>query len=151
MLVAMGIAAFLCIFLGVYPEPLYRMLPYAVDYQPYTVSHVLSQSQLLFFAMLAFAVLIRTGLYPAERPSTNLNTDWVYRKALPALVRWALRIGGPARTSVLSRAERRLEAIFRQIYRHHGPDGMLARTLTTGSTVLWVAVLLGVTLLMAYL
>jgi multicomponent Na+:H+ antiporter subunit D len=151
MLVAMGIAAFLCIFLGVYPEPLYRMLPYAVDYQPYTVSHVLSQSQLLFFAMLAFAVLIRTGLYPAERPSTNLNTDWVYRKALPAVVAWILSIGGPARTSVLSRAERRLEATLVQIYRHHGPDGILARTVSTGSTVLWVAVLLGLTLLLYYL
>ncbi|MEE8454772.1 MAG: Na(+)/H(+) antiporter subunit D, partial [Limibaculum sp.] len=70
MLIAMGLAAFLCIFLGVYPEPLYAMLPYQVDYEPYTTSHVLSQLQLLFFAMLAFAVLIRTGLYPAERPST---------------------------------------------------------------------------------
>ena len=38
-----------------------------------------------------------------------------------------------------------------QIYRHHGPAGVLARTLSTGSTVLWVAVLLGLTLLMAYL
>ena len=151
MLVAMGIAAFLCIFLGVYPEPLYRLLPYAVDYQPYTVSHVLSQSQLLFFAMLAFAVLIRTGLYPAERPSTNLNTDWIYRKALPAVVAWFLAIGGPARSSALSRAERRLERMLVQIYRHHGPAGVLARTLSTGSTVLWVAILLGLTLLVAYL
>ena len=86
MLIAMGIAAFLCIAIGVYPDSLYAMLPYEVDYQPYTTSHVLSQLQLLLFAMLAFAVLIRTGLYPAERPSTNLNTDWLYRKAAPALV-----------------------------------------------------------------
>jgi multicomponent Na+:H+ antiporter subunit D len=151
MLVAMGIAAFLCIFLGVYPEPLYRLLPYAVDYQPYTVSHVLSQSQLLFFAMLAFAMLIRTGLYPAERPSTNLNTDWLYRKAAPALVRWVMALGGKVRDGAVSRAERRLEATFLHIYRHHGPGGILARTLSTGSTVLWVAVLLGLTLLMYYL
>ena len=151
MLIAMGIAAFLCIAIGVYPDPLYAMLPYEMDYEPYTTSHVLSQLQLLLFAMLAFAVLIRTGLYPAERPSTNLNTDWLYRKAAPAVVRWALRIGGSARTSALSRAERRLQATFLQIYRHHGPGGILARTLSTGSTVLWVAILLGLTLLMAYL
>ena len=67
------------------------------------------------------------------------------------MTRWALRIGGPARSSALSRAERRLERMFAQIYRHHGPEGILARTMSTGGTVLWVAVLLGLTLLMAYL
>ncbi|MHA1151909.1 MAG: Na(+)/H(+) antiporter subunit D [Alphaproteobacteria bacterium] len=151
MLIAMGIAAFLCIAIGVYPDPLYAMLPYEVDYQPYTTSHVLSQLQLLLFAMLAFAVLIRTGLYPAERPSTNLNTDWLYRKAAPALVRWVMAMGGEVRKGAVARTKRRLEATFLQIYRHHGPGGILARTLSTGSTVLWVAVLLGLTLLMAYL
>ena len=151
MLIAMGIAAFLCIAIGVYPDPLYAMLPYEIDYEPYTTSHVLSQLQLLLFAMLAFAVLIRTGLYPAERPSTNLNTDWLYRKAAPALVRWVMALGGEVRNRAAARAKRWLEATFLQIYRHHGPGGILARTLSTGNTVLWVAVLLGLTLLMAYL
>ena len=151
MLIAMGIAAFLCIAIGVYPAPLYAMLPYEIDYEPYTTSHVLSQLQLLLFAMLAFAVLIRTGLYPAERPSTNLNTDWLYRKAAPALVRWVMALGGEVRNRAAARAKRWLEATFLQIYRHHGPGGILARTLSTGNTVLWVAVLLGLTLLMAYL
>ena len=151
MLIAMGIAAFLCIAIGVYPDPLYAMLPYEVDYQPYTTSHVLSQLQLLLFAMLAFAVLIRTGLYPAERPSTNLNTDWLYRKAAPALVRCVMALGGELRDGAAARAKRWLEATFLQIYRHHGPGGILARTHSTGSTVLWIAVLLGLTLLMYYL
>jgi multicomponent Na+:H+ antiporter subunit D len=151
MLIAMGIAAFLSIAIGVYPDPLYAMLPYEVDYVPYTTGHVLSQLQLLLFAMLAFAVLIRTGLYPAERPSTNLNTDWLYRKAAPALVRWAMALGGEIRNGAVARVERRLQATFLHIYRHHGPGGILARTHSTGSTVLWVAVLLGLTLLMYYL
>ena len=151
MLIAMGIAAFLCIAIGVYPDPLYAMLPYEMDYEPYTTSHVLSQLQLLLFAMLAFAVLIRTGLYPAERPSTNLNTDWLYRKAAPALVRWAMALGDKIRNGAVARAKRWLEATFLHIYRHHGPGGILARTLSTGSTALWVAVLLGLTLLMTYL
>ena len=150
MLIAMGITAFLCIAIGVYPDPLYAMLPYEMDYQPYTTSHVLSQLQLLLFAMLAFAVLIRTGLYPAERPSTNLNTDWLYRKAAPALVRWVMALGGEVRNGAVARAKRWLEATFLQIYRHHGPEGVLARTMSTGSTVLWVAVLLGLTLLLSY-
>ncbi|MDX1568057.1 MAG: Na(+)/H(+) antiporter subunit D, partial [Longimicrobiales bacterium] len=47
MRVAMGIFAFACIFLGVYPDPLYAILPYPVDYEPYTVNHLVSQFQLL--------------------------------------------------------------------------------------------------------
>jgi multicomponent Na+:H+ antiporter subunit D len=112
---------------------------------------VITQLQLLLFSALAFAFLMRTGLYPPETRSVNLDFDWIYRKALPAVVRWALAIAGPARTSALSRAERRLERFLLEIYRHHGPDGILARTVSTGSTVLWVAVLLGLTLLLYYL
>ncbi len=151
MLIAMGIAAFLCVAIGVYPDPLYALLPYEVDYEPYTTSHVLSQLQLLLFSALAFAVLMRTGLYPPELRATNLNTDWLYRKAAPALLRWVMALGGEVRNGAVASAQRWIEATFLQIYRHHGPGGILARTLSTGSTVLWVAVLLGLTLLMYYL
>ena len=151
MLIAMGLAAVICVFNGSYPWVLYSMLPFPVDYAPYTAAHVLTQTQLLLFSALAFCWLKLAGLYPPELPGLNIDAEWSYRKALPALARWALRIGGPARSSALSRAERRLERMLVQIYRHHGPAGVLARTLSTGSTVLWVAILLGLTLLMAYL
>ena len=55
---AMVLFAFLCIALGVWPEPLYRMLPYPVDYVPYTAAHVLTQLQLLLFSGLAFFLLL---------------------------------------------------------------------------------------------
>ncbi len=151
MLIAMAIPAFLCIAIGIFPAPLYAYLPYTVDYDPYTASHVISQLQLLLFAMLAFAVLVRTGLYPKEIPSTNLNTDWIYRKALPALVRWLMQVGGKIRSGALFRAETRLERFILQVYRHHGPDGIMARTWQTGHTVLWVAVLLGAYLLVYFI
>ncbi len=86
MLAAMGLTAFLCIAIGVYPAPLYAILPYAVDYVPYTPAHVITQLQLLMFSALAFAVLTRTGLYPPELRSTNLDFDWFYRKAAPAFI-----------------------------------------------------------------
>jgi NADH:ubiquinone oxidoreductase subunit 5 (subunit L)/multisubunit Na+/H+ antiporter MnhA subunit len=81
MLIAMGITAFLCIFIGVYPGALYALLPYPVDYQPYTVSHVMSQLQVLLFAILAFSLLLLSGIYPAEIRAINLDADWFYRKA----------------------------------------------------------------------
>ena len=79
MRLAMGIAAFICIFLGVYPQPLYRILPFAVDYVPYTAFHVVGMLQLLMFGALAFTVLVLSGYYPPEMRAVNLDTDWFVR------------------------------------------------------------------------
>ena len=79
MRIAMGIAAFICIFLGVYPYPLYKILPYPVDYVPYTAFHVLAMLQLLMFGALAFTLLILSGYYPPEMRAVNLDTDWFLR------------------------------------------------------------------------
>ena len=80
MLAAMGIAAFFCIFLGVYPKFLYSILPYPVEFVPYTAPHVLSQMQLLMFSALAFTLLLLSGIYPAEMRAINLDADLIYRK-----------------------------------------------------------------------
>lgn len=80
MLLAMGIAAFLCIFLAIFPSFLYSMLPYPVHYEPYTAAHVVGQLQLLLFGALAFTLLLRAGLYPAEIKAINLDVDFLYRK-----------------------------------------------------------------------
>jgi multicomponent Na+:H+ antiporter subunit D len=80
MLLAMGIAAFLCIFIGSFPGPLYSLLPYPVDYVPYTAPHVVGQTQLLFFSALAFSLLLLSGIYPGEQRCVNLDFDWFYRK-----------------------------------------------------------------------
>lgn len=88
-LIAMGITAFLCIFVGTFPNVfLYPMLPdVAASYQPYTVAHVTDQYALLLFSALAFTLLMRAGLYPAEIRSTNLDADWIYRRGGKAFYR----------------------------------------------------------------
>lgn len=80
MLLAMGITAALCMFIGTFPGPLYRLLPYPVDYVPYTAPHVIGQTQLLFFSALAFTLLLLSGIYPAEMRCVNIDADWIYRK-----------------------------------------------------------------------
>ncbi|MCF8064632.1 MAG: Na(+)/H(+) antiporter subunit D, partial [Desulfarculaceae bacterium] len=90
---AMGIAAFFCLGIGVFPQPLYDSLPFAVDYAPYTGAHVVGQLQLLLFGALAFVLLIYSGYYPAEIRAINLDFDWFYRKggrAFYRLVDWSL-------------------------------------------------------------
>jgi len=151
MLLVMAIAAALCIGIGVWPEPLYALLPYPVDYVPYTTDHVLTQLQLLVFAGFAFALLVRAGLYPAELRAINLDVDWLYRRLLPGAIAlvggW---IGATWRASVRA-FDYRLDRLIVTIYRTHGPLGILARTWPTGSMVLWIAVLLGITLMLSYL
>jgi multicomponent Na+:H+ antiporter subunit D len=78
MLIAMGTAAFLCVFLGIFYQPLYALLPHPVHYHPYTGAHVVGQLQLLMFGALAFCLLIMSGNYPPEIRAVNLDTDWFY-------------------------------------------------------------------------
>jgi len=85
MRLAMIITATLCVVIGVFPGLLYSLLPYNVDYQPYTVDHVLVQMQLLCFALLAFVFLMKTGVHPPEVRATNLDTDVIYRKLIPSI------------------------------------------------------------------
>lgn len=133
MLWAMGIAAALCIGIGIYPAPLYAILPFDVDYVPYTTSHVITQLQVLMFSALAFGVLFRSGIYPPELKSTNLDFDWTYRKLLPAMWR---RVAEPV-AATRSSAERNGVALAKRgigaLFQLHGPEGILARTAATGA------------------
>jgi len=143
MLAAMGIAAFLCIAIGVWPGPLYSILPYPVAFEPYTVAHVINQTQLLMFSILAFVFLMRTGLYPPELPSVNVDFDVIYRKGLPRLVAAFVRTFGPVDQAVRRAMLRFVRAFMSHIYRHHGPSGALARSVGAGSMVFWVVAMLG--------
>ena len=83
MLIAMFIGSSLCIAIGVYPQLVYQLLPWENSYQPYDLTHTLTQLQLLFFSALAFVWLNRQGLYPPELRSVNLDFEWMYRKLIP--------------------------------------------------------------------
>ena len=85
MLIAMGLAAALCIGIGVFPELLYSLLPYQTDYTAYDSTHVLAQVQLLLFSALAFVWLKLSGIYPPELRGINIDAEWAYRKGLPNL------------------------------------------------------------------
>jgi len=137
MLIAMGITAVLCIGIGVFPGLLYNLLPYPVDYQPYTSAHVLTQSQLLLFSALAFTVLMRTGIYPPELRSVNLDFDWLYRRPIPAL---AMRIH-----VLLSRLRSSSSEMLDQALHHLGSGRMLtglAQSRPIGSMGFWASVAL---------
>ncbi len=133
-LIAMGIVAFLCVFVGTFPDLwLYRMLPNVeASYAPYTVGHVTDQLALLLFSALAFTLLMRSGLYPAEIRSTNLDADWFYRKGGRAIYRafdWSLNGINTATARVVN--GRVVPAITR--FFAHGPSYLA----TTAMTPVW--------------
>jgi multicomponent Na+:H+ antiporter subunit D len=142
---AMALFALVCIGLGLFPQPLYAILPYPVHYQPYTAEHVVSQLQLLLFAGFAFFVL----LSQMRRTLTiSLDFDWFYRKFLHELAAEFTLRTARARERLEERATARVQALIGNLYAHHGPHGVLARSWPTGSMVLWVALMLGCTLLL---
>lgn len=142
MIAAMAIAAALCVLVGCAPGLLYSVIPFDFDYRPYDTTHVLTQLQLLLWSALAFAWLQRARLYPPELPSTNLDADWLLRRGAPLAARQLTRplaqVAGRA-SAVSSTA---LGRLWRGMMRSHGPRGPLARTLPTGSMMLWMAMLL---------
>jgi multicomponent Na+:H+ antiporter subunit D len=150
MLVAMALTAALCIGIGSFPAALYALLPYPVTYMPYTAAHVLAQLQLLVLSALAFSWLLRSGIYPPELRSVNLDFDWVYRWLGWRLARGLLDGSSALYRRAAVRTERVLRGAFARIYRHHGPEGILARTWPTGSMVMWVAILLASYLILYY-
>jgi multicomponent Na+:H+ antiporter subunit D len=148
MLLAMGIAAFFCVFIGIYPAWLYGFLPAPVDYDAYTLSHLFWELQLLLFTGLGFFLLLK---HVGGEAKISIDTDWLYRRALPATARWVRDWGGAAWQGALNLSLRGLQGFVMGLARHHGPQGLLARTWPTGSMVLWVAIILAGSLLIYYL
>ncbi|MEO8132553.1 MAG: Na(+)/H(+) antiporter subunit D [Betaproteobacteria bacterium] len=144
---AMVLFAVLCIGLGIWPEPLYRILPFPVAYEAYTAAHVLSQLELLLFSGLAFFVML--GMLK-RTPTITLDTDWTWRVLLASI---AARIGGwivamqTALSRVLSGA---IGQIRNGVARERGPNGLLVRTWPTRGMALWVMGMLLVYLVLYY-
>jgi multicomponent Na+:H+ antiporter subunit D len=150
MLIAMALAAAISVFNGVWPWLLYEFLPWPVEYAPYTPTHVIAQAQLLLFAVLAVALLMISGLYPPEIRLVNLDSDWLWRRLGKGL---AVGIGtavGAAWASLGASVRGFLGEVGAYLYRSHGPRGVLSRAWPTGSTVMWIAVLLAIYLVVNY-
>lgn len=94
MYVAMVGGAFLCILYGLFPNLLYARLPYPLEYEPYTLDHVMSALQLLIATGIGFWLyLSKLG----GEPTVSLDTDWFYRKPLAQLLRnvaWSVKQEG---------------------------------------------------------
>lgn len=151
MLAAMAIAAACCIGIGSLPWLLYQLLPFKVDYMPYSADHVIGQLQLLFLSALAFTLLMRTGIYPPELRSTNLDSDWLYRRLGRTISLGIGRGAGALWNSCTGALVHHSRGVLGGVKRYHGTGGILARTWATGSMAFWTTVMLAVYLILTYL
>jgi multicomponent Na+:H+ antiporter subunit D len=151
MLIAMALAAALCIAIGSGPVIFYDLLPFRAEFRPYTPDHVSAQLQLLFWSALAFTLLMRTGIYPPELLSTNLDFDWFYRRLGRAAAentgRVAARLWFAFAHSVAELGTRAVAAVRA----HYDAGDIPARMTETSSMVFWTTVLLATYLLLSYL
>ena len=76
MYAAMGAAAVLNLVIGLAPGPFYGLLPFAVDYDPYTLGKVVETTQILLFTAVGFWLLAHKL---KSAPTIALDVDWLYR------------------------------------------------------------------------
>ena len=148
MRIAMSIFSFLCIFIGIFPNLLYAILPYSIDYKPYTTGHLVTQFQVLLFAGFAFFALLPL----MKRTLTvSLDFDWFYRRLLSAIgSEFTVHIGTFVKTTINAFIAW-LGVILERLHRQNGPQGILGNTSPSSSMVLWVAVILVSSLILFYL
>lgn len=151
MTLAMTLAAFLCVAIGVYPAALYSLLPFDAGYNPYDATHVLAQTQLLFFSALAFVWLNLMKLYPPELASTNLDVEWTYRRAFPWVWSKIVLVSSKAYQLLAKDLMSKIGMGFNYLARKNDDrlSGLLSRDHPAGSMVLWVVVILATYLVLS--
>lgn len=149
-LVAMGLAAFLCLFIGTQYQALYGLLPFDIDYKPYKLDSVVGQMQILTAGALAFAALIWLKLYPLRGDRTIVDADWLYRYFGDGAARWFAAMG----RLFVSWTEQVLGGVFktigRSLFNVFSPAGALSKDFPSGLMALWTAIMLAAVLLVAY-
>ena len=117
-------------------------MPFQVKYDPYTFEHILTQMQLLCFAILAFYILSKLKQLPSETRSINLDFDWTYRVLLPSSIGKILLFLGSVERKGLKFFNKSSRLFLDKVYQVSGPEGIMTKILTSGTMVLFIAIFL---------
>jgi multicomponent Na+:H+ antiporter subunit D len=77
-------------------------------------------------------------IYPPELKSTNLDTDWIYRRFLPCVFRGIGRVIGWADRTIRTESMTILNELIAMIERQHGNKSTLSRNMHAGTMALIV-------------
>lgn len=154
-LAMLGCAA-ICLLLGIYPQLIYDLLPYPVDYEPYYPAKVVFYLQLLLFSGLAFFILLPL----MQRTVTiSLDTDWLWRRGGKLVIVISEAVIGRfvvARDIVVDKTGATASYLTeRYLGSPHKADreekSVFARSWTIGTTALWISALLSAYVFAYYL
>jgi multicomponent Na+:H+ antiporter subunit D len=134
MLLAMGISAFFCVFIGVNPAWLYQFMPNPVDYNAYSAGHLFWELQLLLFTGLGFFLMLK---HLGGEAKLSVDTDWIYRKAGPVLIKATATAIRSTWRGFMAAVQGLLSSIWNGLKRLASADGLLGRPWGIGSTTLW--------------
>jgi multicomponent Na+:H+ antiporter subunit D len=155
MLLAMGLASALCLAIGLLPGRFYELLPYRDEALLYLAQdlfsgeHILTQMQLLAFAVLAFVVLRRLRLYPPERRGVILDVEWLWRKAGRLAGQAIVRQAGRATVAVERTTGLAVARVLGGASQVFAPDRWTARNLSLAGSAIWTLGLLGFVAILA--
>lgn len=142
MRVAMGAIVVLLLVSGCVVHLTDPLRPFGSDYEVFTVIKIVGQFQLLLFALLALVICYRFGMrLPASSRQTLLDSEWIYRRAIPELAR---RLAAAFDWSAAT-----LNDALRITERKPGNSRVaasLARSWPTGSMAFWAVTLLAILL-----
>jgi multicomponent Na+:H+ antiporter subunit D len=139
MSLAMVLFSLACLGLGMYPQAIYHLLPYSMDYVPYSMGKVLFYLQLLLFSGLAFFLLLPL----MKRTLTiTLDFDWFWRRCLPFMGGVVLKLLSILASGVEKLKTNNLNGIEQFATRYLGVNGVFGRSWPIGVTAMWIAILL---------
>jgi multicomponent Na+:H+ antiporter subunit D len=128
-LLAMGLAAFFVVSVGVNPAWLYALLPDQINFRPLEIGQALTQAQLIVAGALVFGLAKRFALYPTPRSGEIPDVDWLYRgplragaRGLIAAAAWLSRTAR-AQASAVRRRAREAAHLLRHADRPPGASG----------------------------
>jgi multicomponent Na+:H+ antiporter subunit D len=135
MLLAMGIAAFFCLFIGIYPAWLYSFMPFPVEYNAYSAGHLFWELQLLLFTGLGFFLMVK---YLGGERKLSVDTDWVYRKLAPKIVFSIASLVRRTWRAVMAALQVVTSGVWQSLRRTYGEEGVMGQTWGIGVTTIWV-------------
>ena len=149
MVVAIGVAAFACLAIGLFPIALYRVLPYPPDYRPYTLPHVVAQLQLMGCAALIYAIARAVRVVPF-RAGTILDIDWLYRRPLAIFSRAIAQRLLDATQRFKQAASKGFFSLLDRADQALADDGRNGAFASTGQMAMFAAVMLLIYLIVYY-
>jgi len=122
-----------CVALGLFSATFFSVLPYPIDYQPYTFTHVIEQLQLLLGGVIVF-YFARGYLQP--RDTVTLDVDWLYRHWAPNHIH-SIDLWLSETYAGFLKLLTRLQELLVQTLRHwHSPEALFGRNWGSGPMVL---------------